>query len=133
MKSQKPLFACPLFPRLLDPPASTQAPPAIPQISPSLQGAGAGEFSSAFFLGTRQVRFVEGRVDPECTPKTRRGLGEYTDVIAMSVCRSAFSSRPALPPLPGYPYLFPFMELLGKHLFPKPHLPFPSGARVLAA
>lgn len=42
-KAVKPPSACPLFPSLLDPPAWGRGPPANPQNSPSLRGAGAGE------------------------------------------------------------------------------------------
>lgn len=70
--------------------------PATPQKPPSLRGAEAGGLPSAFSLGTRRARLVEGRVGPECTSETRGGLGEYTDVPAMLICRSILSSSSAL-------------------------------------
>lgn len=70
--------------------------PATPQKPPSLRDAEAVGLPSAFSLGTRRARLVEGRVGPECTSETRGGLGEYTDAPAMLICRSILSSSSAL-------------------------------------
>lgn len=90
--------------------------PATPKC-PWLRGSGAGGSPSAFSLGTRRARLVEGQLGPERTSETRGGLGEYRDAPAMRICWSSLSSSPSL---------LPFAVLLDKFPFSRPRLPLPT-------
>lgn len=69
-------------------------------MDPGNRGAGASGLPSAFSLGTRRARFIEGQLGPVCTSEIHGGLGEYRDVPAMLIRWSSLSSCTAGGSLP---------------------------------
>lgn len=102
--------------------------PSNPTKAPLAVDAEAVGLPSAFSLGTRRARLVEGRVGPECTSETRGGLGEYTDAPAMLICRSILSSSSALLLCRRIPPCSPLRYSWTSTPFPSPASP-PSGER----